>query len=411
LKQKKIKEVIDDLTGLPILSNAFEKIQKEINQNGQVGFIYFDVVEFCQLEEKYNFFKCRELLRLIGETLKKQKGILYRDEDLIVAGGQGLDFFILFLFSPPRRKEHFTNHDMKLISTRIKQKLQHVIDENSDVLGIDENIDFHTGYTVIKKDPNMHIERLIHEARKEAGFKSQLEEIMIQFISNVSHELRTPLTSIKGYTETLLGGAMVNPDLCQRWLEIIYDEAERLERLINDLLDLSMLEAEQVELNFKQMDICRTIINVCEILHPLAAKENVNIACDFADDIPEITADEDRMTQVLLNLLHNAIKYSPRDKEICVQVSLVSGRVRVDVSDSGCGIPQKHLDKVFERFYRVDKEHIGKAAGRGLGLAIARHIVESHGGTIGAISRKGTGSTFYFTLPVDLDIRGKENSL
>jgi signal transduction histidine kinase len=403
MSTKKLREIVDDLTGLPVLSSAYDRIQKEINQNGQVGFLYFDIVEFCQLEEKYSFSKCRELLRLIGETLKKQKGTLYRDEDLVVLGGKGLDFFVLFLFSPPRRKEQFTNHDLKLIALRIKQKLQHVIDENADILGIAEDIEFHTGYTVIKKDPHMHIERLIYEARKEAGFKSQLEEIMIQFISNVSHELRTPLTSIKGYTETLLAGAMADPELCQRWLEIIYDEAERLERLINDLLDLSMLEAEQVELNFKQMDMCRTIENVCTILHPLAAKENVKITFDFKEDVPTIVADQDRMKQVLLNLVHNAIKYSPRDNNICVQVMKIDERqIKVNISDRGCGIPQKHLNKIFERFYRADKEHIGKAAGRGLGLAIARHIVESHGGTIGATSKKGAGSTFYFTLPTDL---------
>jgi signal transduction histidine kinase len=406
MSPKKLSDIVDDLTGLPVLSSAYDRIQKEINQNDQVGFLYFDIVEFCQLEEKYSFLKCRELLRLIGETLKKQRGLLYRDEDLVVLGGKGLDFFILFLFSPPRRKENFTNHDLKLISTRIKQKLQHVIDENSDILGISEDIEFHAGYTVIKKDPHMNIERLIHEARKEAGFKSQLEEIMIQFISNVSHELRTPLTSIKGYTETLLEGAMADPELCQRWLEIIYDEAERLERLINDLLDLSMLEAEQVELNFKKMDICRTIQNVCAILHPLAAKENVSISFDFCEDIPQIVADEDRMKQVLLNLVHNAIKYSPRDNNICIQVIKANEhQIKVNISDHGCGIPRKHLDKVFERFYRADKQHIGKAAGRGLGLAIARHIVESHGGTIGAISKKGTGSTFYFTLPMDLVVK------
>jgi signal transduction histidine kinase len=400
--EKKQNPVIDELTGLPILSSVYKRIEEELNNKQQVGFLYFDVVQFVQLEEKYSHQKCRELLKIIGETLQMQRGHLYRDEDLVVVGGQGIDYFVLFLFSPPRRKEHFANHDLKLISTRIKQKLQNVINERSDEIGIEESIDFHTGYTVIKKDPHMQVERLIYESRKEAGFKAQLEEIMIQFISNVSHELRTPLTSIKGYTETLLEGAMSDEQLCQRWLSIILDEAQRMERLINDLLDLSMLEAEQVEMNFKQVDLKKLTTNVIEILHPLAAKEDVKLSAKFTDDFPYVIVDEDRLKQVLLNLIHNAIKYSPRGQEVCVQGKKLVREVEITITDKGCGIPQVHLNKIFEQFYRVDKNQMGKAAGRGLGLAIARHIVESHGGTIGAYSERGEGSTFYFKIPLDL---------
>lgn len=394
-------EKSDHLTGLPYLSSSYDIIQKELSEKEEVGFLYFDIIQFRYLEEKYGYEKCQRLLELIGQTLRRQRGLLYRDQDLVVVGGKGLDYFILFLFSPPRRKDHFANHDLKLISTRIRQKLKHVIDEHSDELGIEEEVDFHTGYTVIKEDPHMEVERLIYEARKEAGFKSKLEDIMVQFISNVSHELRTPLTSIKGYAETLLEGAIEDPELRVRWIRIIYDEAQRLERLINDLLDLSMLEAEQVDLHFKPININKVVEQVISILHPLAAKEDVRVVSHLPDDEQEVIADEDRMKQVLLNLIHNAIKYSPRGEEVTIFSRKLERELEIDITDRGCGIPRKHLDKIFEQFYRVEKDRAEKAAGRGLGLAIARHIVESHGGTIGVRSSKGEGSTFYFTLPLD----------
>ena len=395
---------IDEVTRLPILSSVYKKIQKGLDQTGEVGFLYFDVVEFRRLEEAFGFEKCSHLLSLVGQTLKNQRLKLYRDEDLIVIGGKGLDYFILFLFSPPRKKDCFANHDLKLISTRIAQKLKTVIDEHSDELGIDESVEFHTGYTVIKKDPHMHIERLIYEARKEAAFKSQLEDIMVQFISNVSHELRTPLTSIKGYTETLIEG-VDDENLQKRWLHIIFDEARRLERLINDLLDLSMLEAEQVDLNFKLTDVTPIINRSISVLQQLAEKDEVTIESEYEEDLPQVVIDEDRIKQVLLNLIHNAVKYSPRGSSVVIQVKKLTREVEVTVTDQGTGIPQSHLKHIFERFYRVEKNRTGKGAGRGLGLAIARHIVEAHGGNIGARSNMGKGSTFYFTLPLDLEIR------
>ena len=405
------KITFDDTTGLPVLSSVYRRLKEELTLRKQAGFLYFDIVDFRSLEEKYGYIKCQTLLELVGKTLREQKRKLYRDEDLMVVGGKGLDYFVLFLFSPPRRKENFANHDMKIISTRIKQKLINIIDEHSDELCIEEEIDFHTGYTVIKEDPFMEVERLIHEARKEAGFKAQLEEIMVQFIANVSHELRTPLTSIKGYTETLLEGAMSDPDLCARWLGVIYTESQRLERLINDLLDLSMLEAEQVELHLKKQDIQGVVKNVISILTHQAMKDQVTISSEFEEDLPKLTFDEDRIKQVLLNLIHNAVKYAPTDSDIKVEVKKLEREVEISISDEGAGIPQKHLDKIFERFYRVERTMSKNAGGRGLGLAIARHIVETHGGNIGATSKLGNGSRFYFTLPIEPIFPADEDSI
>lgn len=393
---------LDDTTGLPLLSGVYSLIKNHFKTREEVGFLYFDIANFRGLEEKYGHVQCKNLLKLVGLTLKKQKGMLYRDEDLVVVGGKGLDYFVLFLFSPPRKKKNFANHDLKLISARIKQKLVNVIHEHLSALSIDGAIDFHTGYTVIKNDPHMEVERLIYEARKEAGLKAQLEEIMVQFIANISHELRTPLTSIKGYAETLLEGAMEDPELRERWLKVIYDESQRLERLINDLLDLSMLEAEQVELHFKKADIRNVINQVISLLHPLASKEKIDFAVQWDDDIPmQVVIDEDRIKQVLVNLIHNAVKYSPSGSQILITAEKQEREIKISVVDKGTGVPKHHISRVFERFYRAEKDRTGKSGGRGLGLAIAQHIVEIHGGAIGAESEAGSGSTFYFTIPLD----------
>lgn len=409
MKRSTKKSDVDELTGLPILASVYDRVRDELNTNGEVGFLYFDIVQFRQLEEKYGYEKCGILLKLVGQSLLEQRSKLYRDEDLVVVGGKGLDYFILFLFSPPRKKDCFANHDLKLISTRIKQRLKNVINELSDELELEEEIDFHTGYIVIKKDPHMPVERLIYEARKEAGFKSQLEEIMVQFISNVSHELRTPLTSIKGYTETLLEGAMNDPNLCSRWLQIIYDEAQRLERLINDLLDLSMLEAEQVDLCFKSADIKKLIDESVAILLPLAIKEDIKIITSFDEDLPIVVIDRDRIKQVLLNLIHNAVKYSPKKGGVVIKGRKLSREIEITISDQGVGIPPNHQNRIFERFYRVERSMTEKAAGRGLGLTIAKHIVETHGGNIGARRNEDRGSTFFFTIPTDVEFNEDED--
>lgn len=399
--------IIDKLTGLPLLSSVYEKVKEEMGSREEVGFLYFDVVQFSGLQQSYGWEVCESLLRSLGRTLKEQRGKLFRDQDLLAVGGPGADYFVIFLFSPPRHKKKFATHDLKLISYRILQKLTNIINEEGAKLGIKERIDFHSGYTVIIPDPQLNVERLVYEAQKEATLKSQVEEIMVQFISNVSHELRTPLTCIKGYAETLLEGAMNDPQLCTRWLTIISDEAQRLERLINDLLDLSMIETKQVQMRFKQVDISKVIQDTITVLHPYAQKQNVKMEVYIPRDLPLVNADEDRLRQVLTNLVDNAIKYSREGGKVKIKVNRNEGEIRVTVIDNGVGIPENELNRIFERFYRVGKGRGAKHGGRGLGLAIAKHIVEAHGGTIVARSNLGKGSRFIFTIPTE-DIWGGE---
>ncbi|MHB2016279.1 MAG: ATP-binding protein [Candidatus Xenobia bacterium] len=404
--RRKTSPPIDKLTGLPVLTGLYSRVRTELKKREEAGFLFFDVVQFRTLQGKYGKSTCNELLRSLGETLRQQRGRLFRDEDLVAVGAPGADYFVIFLFSPPRRKEKFSTYDLKLISYRVLQKLSNVAKEEAARLGIQDVIDFHSGYTVIQHDAKTRTERLIHEAQKEAALKSQLETVMIQFISNVSHELRTPLTCIRGFTETLLEGGLSDPELARRWLQIINDEAQRLENLIKDLLDISMIEARQVQMRFKKTDIMKMAGDIAAVLEPYAQKSEVKLELDVHNkDIPQVVADEDRLRQVIINLVDNAIKYSPQRSSVRIQLSKNDRDVMLSVIDKGAGIPESELENIFERFYRVEKGRSSKYSGRGLGLAIAKHIVEAHGGFIRVTSQVGKGSNFTINLPLE-DISG-----
>ncbi len=392
----------DDLTGLPILSSVLEQVEFYLQRRDQVGFLYFDVVQFHLLRETYGREVAEALLEALGQALASQRGKLFRDRDLVAVGGRGADYFVIFLFSPPRHKLSFSQSDLKLISYRVVQKLNNLLNEKAAFLGIKEKIDFHSGYTVISRDPGTPVERLVYEAQKEAALKSELDEILVTFISNVTHELRTPLTCIKGYAETLLEGALEDHELARRWLEVIGGEAERLERLINDLLDVSMMEAQQVEFHFEPTDLLALARRTAEVLMPHASKAGVHLAVRGTDPIPLVQADRDRLSQVLLNLVDNAIKYSPPGAEVTLRLALgAPGWVLLEVADRGTGIPAGQLSRIFERFYRVEKGRGARHGGRGLGLAIAKRIAEAHGGDLSVESQMGAGSTFRLDLPVE----------
>ncbi|HEY4953078.1 MAG TPA: ATP-binding protein [Verrucomicrobiae bacterium] len=226
----------------------------------------------------------------------------------------------------------------------------------------------------------------------------QLERTREEFVANVSHELRTPLSLIKGYVETLLDGARDNPEVAERFLKIIERNAQRLDLLIQDLLTISALESGRIKLNLQPVE-----------LRPLGEKvladlnsRGENKGMKLINELPELTAtgDANRIDQVLANLVDNAIKYGRAEGRVTVGgKNTDDGKVEIFVQDDGPGIPPEALDRVFERFYRVDKARSREQGGTGLGLSIVKHIVHSHGGEVWAKSELGKGATFFFTLP------------
>jgi two-component system phosphate regulon sensor histidine kinase PhoR len=225
----------------------------------------------------------------------------------------------------------------------------------------------------------------------------QLEKLRSQFVANVSHELRTPLTSIKGFVETLQSGAACHPETRERFLGIIASETERLSRLIEDILELSKIEAYKANLELTSVSLRDLVCESVQQLAETAEKKGLTLSSAFQDDF-QVAATRDGLKQVLLNLLQNAINYTPEGGKIEVSVKEYPRQVVVRISDTGIGIPAADLPRIFERFYRVDKARSREAGGTGLGLSIVKHLIESFGGSVWAESKPGKGSTFYFSL-------------
>jgi len=226
----------------------------------------------------------------------------------------------------------------------------------------------------------------------------QLERTREEFVANVSHELRTPLSLIKGYVETLLDGARTNPEVAERFLKIIERNAQRLDLLIQDLLTISALESGRIKLSLQPVELRPLVEKVFADLKPPADNKNVGLV----NTLPGLTAtaDTNRLEQVLANLVDNAIKYGRTQGTVTVGGGKTGdGKVEIFVQDDGPGIPTEALDRVFERFYRVDKARSREQGGTGLGLSIVKHIVHNHGGKVWAKSEPGKGATFFFTLP------------
>jgi two-component system phosphate regulon sensor histidine kinase PhoR len=227
----------------------------------------------------------------------------------------------------------------------------------------------------------------------------QLENTRREFVANVSHELRTPLTLIKGFVETLLDGAKNDPDVTERFLQTIDKHTDRLTFLIEDLLTISRLESGQVVLNEQKIQLHEVGERVIDDLQSRAAERRTTLINEIPETL-EALADTDRLQQVLFNLVDNAIKYGRADGTVWITArAREDAMIEACVRDNGPGIPADSVDRVFERFYRVDKARSREQGGTGLGLAIVKHIIQSHRGEVWLKSELGQGSAFYFTLP------------
>src|SRR5882724_953690 len=222
----------------------------------------------------------------------------------------------------------------------------------------------------------------------------RLEQVRTEFVANVSHELRTPLTAIHGYLETLLAGALEERENARRFLEIVFRHTERLGRLLNDLTDLSNIELGRVSLELAPTRLDEVVDAVLAIMSPRAKSGRVALRSHVPPDLPTVLADRDRLVQIVINLVDNAIKYTPEGGHVTVKAEpLVEGQVAVDVVDTGIGIPPADLPRITERFYRVDKARSREPGGTGLGLAIVKHLVFAHNGLLRIESEPGRGTT------------------
>ena len=251
----------------------------------------------------------------------------------------------------------------------------------------------------------------------------RLETVRTEFVANVSHELRTPLTSIKGYLETLLEGGLEDREHARPFLEVIHKHTERLDRLLDDLLDLSNLELGKITLHRRAIGLAEVVKGAIAIYQPQAAKQEIELHALVPDDLPEVLADRDRVAQILINLLDNSLKFTPKGGRVTVAARLVpssefrvpssepgtwnlepgtasaSEVVEISVEDTGIGIPSQDLPRITERFYRVEKARSREMGGTGLGLAIVKHLVKAHGSDLIIESQLNQGTTVRFHLP------------
>lgn len=228
----------------------------------------------------------------------------------------------------------------------------------------------------------------------------KLERVRRDFVANVSHEFRTPLTAIQGFSETLLAGAMNDPQNRERFLGIILEHARRLARLTEDLLMLSKMDAERLELEIRRLPVEQLVSSCIETSQPRSIERDLRLSVNLGKNIPDIAGDRRRLTEVLQNLLDNAMQYTPAGGKIMVGAERKGQEVVITVADTGIGIPQADQPRIFERFYRVDVARSREVGGTGLGLSIAKHLMEAHGGRLWVESEVGNGSKFHFSVPI-----------
>mgnify|MGYP001182239204 CR=1 FL=1 len=375
--------------------------------------------EIGQLGTAFNHmtFRLKEALTAIEEEKEKLASILANMSDGVIATDEAGKIIVV-----NRRATEMLNHGEERAEGR----------EVADLLGMDkETFESHVlgeNHTTLIELPGKTADKQIVRItftpihRRGSGIsgtiivlhdvteQEELERLRRDFVANVSHELRTPLTTIKSYLEALDEGALTEPELAKRFVGVTRHETERMIRLVNDLLQLSHLDSRQVEIRKVPSDIMTMFEDISDRFSFQLKQKQLEITIRIDDRIKMVPMDPDKIDQVLDNLLSNAIKFTPEGGHIEVAVRrLNQDFVEVSVQDTGIGIPEKDLPRIFERFYRVDKARSRSLGGTGLGLSIAREIVRAHGGEIHLESKWNEGTRVTFTLPVKWTAEGEEH--
>ena len=226
----------------------------------------------------------------------------------------------------------------------------------------------------------------------------KLERVRSEFLGNVSHELRTPIFAIQGMLETLLQGAIDDKEVNRDFIERALRNTQNLNTLLADLIEISRIESGEMKMSFRYFSLSDFLANVFSELKPLADQKEISLVLEPPSMNVQVLGDKERLKQVMTNLIENAIKYNRNKGSVTLSSRTIDGAVKISVTDTGVGISADHLPRIFERFYRVDKERSREAGGTGLGLAIVKHIVEAHGSKIEVQSEIGKGSAFSFSL-------------
>jgi len=243
------------------------------------------------------------------------------------------------------------------------------------------------------------VNELVEKLKADIAQLAKLERVRSEFLGNVSHELRTPIFAIQGFLETLLNGAVNDPKVNRSFLEKAQSNAHRLNALLTDLINISQIESGEMKMSFRYFRVNEFLESTVKDFHPAAGKLGLNLRLELnTDNSVEVYGDRERMQQVMSNLIENALRYNKEGGEVRIFSTLNDGSVEVGVADTGVGIASEHLPRIFERFYRVDKNRSREVGGTGLGLAIVKHIIEAHDSSVEVESEVGRGTTFRFVL-------------
>lgn len=397
---RSVTEPISDVTvkAAKMARGDFDQIV-EVKSDDEIG----------QLAAMFNYL--REKLKITLSEISREKSKLetildYMADGLIAVNNEGL----IVHANPTALK--MLNLTKEETETKAYDELIGHLNEQLTLKYIDESGSDWVGSEVIRQQDSIY---QVNYApfRDEKGEKTgivmvlqditerqKLDNMRKEFVANVSHELKTPLTSIKSYTETLLDGALDNRELSEQFLQVVNSEADRMSRLVKDLLQLSSLDYKQVKWNKKDADLVK-IVESCVLKLNMTAKNKQQKIKFVNEGLPIVGhMDIDKIEQVVLNIISNAIKYTPDGGEINVYLTQDESGAKIRVVDNGIGIPSEDLPRLFERFYRVDKARSRELGGTGLGLSIARQIVEAHEGKIEILSNYGEGTEVVINLPL-----------
>jgi two-component system phosphate regulon sensor histidine kinase PhoR len=389
---------------------SMEKFTERLRQGKQVGTIILDTAdETKKLADNINFLveELKSKIRIANEEKSKlmtaftsmNEGVLITNEqDLIEFISPVLSNMLAIQYGDVNGKtlmESFRSVDLQKAFLEFKETRVNVSREIT--MGTVEPIILSVSISTVHGHPDEEKTMIVfHDVTR----LKKLEQIRVDFVANVTHEIKTPLTAIIGYLDTIKDGAINNIEETKRFIDIILKQAERLNRLVEDLLTISNIEMKETKLNFESVSLNAALTNVISLVEAKAKFKNITIQNDVRENIDQIKADKDKLTQIFVNVLDNAVKFTPESGNIVIKTDEAGAYTVVSISDTGIGVPKDEIQRLGERFYRVDRSRSRDLGGTGLGLSIVKHLMIAHGGRMEIESQLGRGTKVSLFFPI-----------
>jgi len=389
---------------------AMERFTEKLRQGEPVGAILLNTAdETKKLADNINFLveELKDKIRIANEEKSKlMTALTSMTEGVLIINAQGLIEFVSPVLGDmlsvryedvfgKTLMEAFRSAELQKILTEFKRTGENITREitldMAEVVILNVSVSAVHGYP--QEDKTMIVFHDVTRLKK-------LEKVKEDFVANVTHEIRTPLTAIIGYLETIKNGAIVNIDETKKFVDIILNQAERLNRLVEDLLTLSHIELKELKFNFENVSINAAITNVISLVETKAKEKKITIHNNVRENFPMIRADKDKLTQIFVNILDNAVKFTPESGRITIAAKEADAYTAVSISDTGIGVPRDEIQRLGERFYRVDRSRSRDLGGTGLGLSIVKHLMIAHGGRMEIESELGRDTTVSLLFPL-----------